>query len=99
MNWAGSGKDNVAAELTTRLKKPIETGTTLRVEGKVVKNNRKLVITEGRILDSNNVPMLTASGKYVPMTDNQASLCEEDFVSSPDSISPAEFLDKPSPQA
>ena len=64
----------VAAELTTRLKKPIRVGQTLRVEGWVTRQTSRLILTEGAFLDSGVQPPLTAEGKYMPMPKDQIEL-------------------------
>jgi acyl-coenzyme A thioesterase PaaI-like protein len=83
----------VAAELTTRLKKPIRVGQKLRVEGWVTRQTSRLILTEGVLLDADRQPLLTAEGKYMPMPKDQIALTEKDFVISPESISPNEIVE------
>ena len=50
MTWASivaARRICVAAELATRLKKPIRVGQTLRVEGWVIRQTSRLILTEG----------------------------------------------------
>ena len=82
----------VAAELTTRLKKPILVGHALRVEGWVTRHTSRLILTEGVLLDSSGQPLLTAEGKYMPMPKDQIELTQKDFVISSESISPGEII-------
>ena len=90
MTWAAilaSREAVVAAEMTTRLKKPVGVGETLRVEGRVVKVGRKLVLTDGVILRGGDEVVGRASGKYFPMPGEGFRLCEGDFVSGGDALS------------
>lgn len=79
----------VAAEMSFRLKHPITVGSRLTVIGKLTRNLRRILITEGEILDPDGKMLVSSTGKYVPMPDNSVGLCEEDFVESPHVISPA----------
>lgn len=95
MTWAAivaSGRVCVAAELTTRLKKPIRVGQKLRVEGRVTRETSRLILTEGVIVDSDGQPLLTAQGKYMPMPKDQVELTAKDFVISNESIPPGEIV-------
>lgn len=50
MTWAAiveTGKMCVAAEMSTRLKEPIEVGASLRIEANVTKANRRVCYTMG----------------------------------------------------
>lgn len=95
MTWAAivsTRQGCVAAECSYRLKRPIEVGQTLRVEGEVTTGRSRLVLTKGQILDEQGRVMVTASGKYVPMADEEIALCSGDFVTSPESIAPTDLL-------
>jgi len=95
MTWAailGSRRPCVAAEWTTRLKKPVETGQRVRVEGRISGGRPRLLLAEGVILDEKGSTVASATGKYVPMHRDKISLCLEDFVSSPDAIDPARLM-------
>lgn len=95
MTWASivaARRVCVAAELTTRLKKPIRVGQLLRVEGWVTRQTSRLILTEGVLLDSSGQPLLTAEGKYMPMPKDQIELTQKDFVISPEAISPDEIV-------
>lgn len=95
MTWASivaARRVCVAAELTTRLKKPIVVGQILRVEGWVTRQTSRLILTEGVILDSARQPLLTAEGKYMPMPADQIELTQKDFVISPEAIQPHEII-------
>ncbi len=94
MTWAAivaARRVCVAAELVTRLRKPVQVGQPLRVEGWVTRGTSRLILTEGRILNAEGQALLTAQGKYMPMPREQIELTQKDFVISPDSIPPREF--------
>jgi len=95
MTWAAILKARracVAAEISTRLKKPIVVGQRLRIEGEVTDTKSRLMLTEGRILGQDGNALMIANGKYLPMPEDQAELCEKDFVVSEESIPLAEIL-------
>jgi uncharacterized protein (TIGR00369 family) len=70
----------VAAKIVSRLRRPVPAGVCLRAEGRVTGRKSKLVLTEARILDPDGAVVATATGKYLPMPADKATLCEEDFV-------------------
>ncbi|MEI8138911.1 MAG: PaaI family thioesterase [bacterium] len=76
----------VAAELTVRLQQPILVGQSIRVEGWITRAKARLVEAGGRIVDSRQVVLATAVGKYVPMSGEGLRLCLKDFVESPGAI-------------
>lgn len=83
----------VAAEMTTRLKEAIEVGQSLRVEGEVTEQKPRLLFTKASILNDQGKKLASAVGKYVPMPRDKISLCSEDFVTSPEAISPDQLLE------
>ena len=95
MTWAAiiaARRACVAAEMTTRLKKPVAVGQRIRAEGMVVSRKGRLIMTEGAMRDEAGAVLAAASGKYVPMAGEQIAICAEDFVISPESIHPAALL-------
>ena len=95
MTWAaiaGARRACVAAEVTVRLRQPIHVGRKLRVEGRAVTIRPRLIVTEGRILDSELRVLVEASGKYMPMPADQVPLCSEDFVAGPDTVDLDELM-------
>ena len=95
MTWAAileAGAACVAAELTTRLRQPITVGERLRIEGQTAGGKARLILTEGRILNADGAVVATATGKYLPMPSEHISLCEKDFVTSPDALPPTEIF-------
>jgi len=95
MTWAAIvevGRICVAAEMTTRLRKTIEVNRKLRVVGKVTGGKSRLLLTEGTVLDTNGEVLVSATGKYVTMSPDQAEFSAADFVISPESIHPDQIL-------
>ena len=82
----------VAAELTSRLKRPVEVGQALRVEGLVTETRSRVVLTEGCILDDHGQVLASATGKYMRMPPDKARLCEDDFTWTDAAIHPREIL-------
>lgn len=76
----------MAAEITTRLKRPMTLGMRLRVEGWVVRDRGRIVLTEGAVRGADGAVLGEATGKYMPMADGEAWLSEKDFVESPEAI-------------
>ncbi len=95
MTWAAivsCRRACVAAEMSTRLRKPVVVGQALRVEGWVTSARARLILTEGRIVDGAGLELMAASGKYMPMPADQAFLCSKDFVPDAGTIDPAMLL-------
>ncbi len=91
MTWAAivaAQKACVAAEMTTRLKQPVRVGQRITITGEVTRQTSRLLLTAGSIVDEAGEVLLTATGKYVPMKDDDNRMCSEDFVVSPSSIHP-----------
>jgi uncharacterized protein (TIGR00369 family) len=96
MTWAAilaARRACVAAEMTTRLLRPIAVGRRLRVEGRVTGGGLRLLMTEAAIRDESGETLATATGKYMPMRAAEATLCSEDFVAGPEAIPLDRLLD------
>jgi acyl-CoA thioesterase FadM len=74
------------------MKKPVQVDQALRVEGWVTDSRRKVVITEGRMLDSDGAVLATATGKYMQMPGEQFRICEDDFVKDDASLNPGDLI-------
>lgn len=83
----------VAAEMTTRLHAPSAAGVPLRVEARVVRATRRLVLTEGRVITGDGLLVASTSGKYMPVPVDHAGTRHEDFVRHPDAIPPEALID------
>ncbi|MBM4143053.1 MAG: PaaI family thioesterase [Lentisphaerae bacterium] len=95
MTWAAilaCRRACVAAEMTARLKQPLVVGQTLRVEGRISGGRARLALTDGEIRDAGGRILVTATGKYVPMSRTDAALSAEDFVAGPGALDPAVLL-------
>lgn len=60
-----AGHTVVTAELSVRYVAPVPTGTTCRVEGKVLEARRRLVLTEGKVSGSEGIVYATATAKMI----------------------------------
>lgn len=67
MAWALVAEDNwgVTARMTIDFKRPVAVGTSVRAEGWIVRNRRRLVDTAGQIVDSNGTQLASAEAVYV----------------------------------
>lgn len=95
MTWAAiisTGQMCVAAELSTRLVRPMGIGAKLRVAARVTRNARRLVITTAVVTDENGQVLSEAMGKYVPVPPEKTSLHDKDFVHGPDTIPIADLV-------
>lgn len=81
----------VAAEMVTRFRSPMPVGARYRIEGRVVRSERRLVFTEGRVCCADGREAAAASGKYVPRREAHEAVADIDFV---DPI-PPELMLKP----
>jgi uncharacterized protein (TIGR00369 family) len=95
MTWAAiiaSSRACVAAEMTTRLRRPVEVGWNLRVTGRVTAARARIILTEAEMRNQDGETLVTATGKYMPMAAEQFSLCADDFVTSPEAIDPQALI-------
>lgn len=77
----------VAAEITVRLRQPIQTGQAIRAEGWTNDTRwSRLALAEGRIVDEAGTVLASGTGKYVPMPAGGLPLCSHDFVRHPDAL-------------
>lgn len=95
MTWAAiieTGSACVSAEMTTRMKKPVAVGLKIRVEGWVAESRKKVVLTEGRMLDGAGTVLASSTGKYMQMPGDQFRICADDFVADGLSIRPGDVI-------
>ena len=71
---------------------PVAVGATLRVEGRVDKNARRILLTSGRILDARGLVLVEAAGKFIPASGEQTRLSAADFVFDDDTLRPEDLL-------
>jgi acyl-coenzyme A thioesterase PaaI-like protein len=68
MAWSLAGTDNwgVTARMGVEFRKPVALATPLRAEGWITRQRRRIIDTEGRIVDANTGAILaTSTGVYV----------------------------------
>ncbi|MEO8468773.1 MAG: PaaI family thioesterase [Chloroflexota bacterium] len=68
MGWAVIGRDTwgVTARMTVDFKRPVNVGQAIRAEGVVIDVSRRLLRTEGRILDATSgVVLVSSTGTYI----------------------------------
>ncbi len=61
----GSAVTAVTGEITVRFRKPVETGTTVRLLGKVVEKKGRIIHTRGWILDSDGESAAEGQARFV----------------------------------
>jgi len=89
MAWAAmvaARRPCVAAEMTTRLRRPATVGMRLRVEGEVTETGSRILTTAGRVLDEQGRELAGATGKFVPMPTEQAGEWLHDLITGPDTL-------------
>jgi acyl-CoA thioesterase FadM len=68
MAWALVGEDNwgVTARMSVNFRKPVMVGVPIRADGWITQARRRIVDTEGRIVDATTgIRLATATGVYV----------------------------------
>jgi len=55
----------VTAEMTVRFKKPVETGTVVRIVGKVVETKGRILSTHGTVFDASGAPAAEATARFL----------------------------------
>ena len=98
MTWAAmiaAAKPCVAAELTVRLVAPVEPDQGLLAESAVPEAGRKVIVTEATVRGPNGTLVAKATGKYLPMREEQFTLSHADFVWDSNSLQPQDLVDAP----
>jgi len=98
MTWAAmiaSARPCVAAELTVRLVAPAEPDQELRAESVVPESGRKVIATDAKVYGPGGAVVAKATGKYLPMRDDQFSMSHTDFVWDADSLQPQDLVRTP----
>jgi len=68
--WAGR-RFCVCGELNVRFRQAVSVGQRLRVEAKIISNRTRLIETEGSVRDTGDKLLVSAEGKYVPVSPEQ----------------------------
>jgi len=91
MTWAAivaAHRGCVTAEISVRLRSPINVGEPLRFAARVCAAKRLLLRTEAQVTRADGTIAATASGSYLPMNAAQLAFNAADFVAHPDAIDP-----------
>jgi uncharacterized protein (TIGR00369 family) len=86
MAWAviGKGTWGVTARLNLSFRKPIETGRPIRAEGWVVEDRRRMIRTEGRVLDAASGTVLaTGEGTFMAAPPDQLEVLKARYKLRP----------------
>ncbi len=73
----------VAAEMTTRFRRPMPVGAAYRIAGRVTRSTPRLVVAEASVTGPDGEPVATAGGKYIPMRAVSAADAAVDFIDPP----------------
>ncbi len=69
------------AELNVRFLKPLQPGQASTAVAELVENRRdKIYYAKAELLDADGTMVATATGKYLPISDEQAAMMAEDFI-------------------
>lgn len=83
MTWAAIlalKRGCVSAEFTTRLKAPVQVGQRIRVSGTVTRARGRLALVEGEAVGDDGTIFATATGKYMPVSEDMQEAFVKDFV-------------------
>jgi acyl-coenzyme A thioesterase PaaI-like protein len=86
MTWAailGTNRLCVAAEMTTRFRRPMPVGAAYRFAGRITRATPRLVLAEASVTGPDGEAVATAEGKYMPMREGSAADAAVDFVDAP----------------
>src|SRR2546421_7129777 len=95
MVWAATWRVRrlcLCAELTVRFRQGSAPGQLLKIEATVETSRPRMVETAGKIFDSTGKLLVTAQGKYIPVTPEQHQAVISTFVSHPETQKAADFL-------
>lgn len=69
MVWAAAGREihTITAEMTVRFKNPLPTDRTVKVEGRVVEEKKRIILAEAKVFDEEKV-YAEATGKLFRVT-------------------------------
>ncbi len=82
MAWSLVGEDNwgLTARMNVAYKRPVEIGQSLHAEGRVVRSRRRIVDTEGRIVDAvTGRTLATATGVYFAADESRKQQLRERY--------------------
>lgn len=100
MVWAATWRARrfcLCGELTVRFRQMTAPGQLLKIEATVETSRPRMVETAGKIFDSTGKLLVTAQGKYIPVTPEQHQAVVATFDSHPETQQAADFLRGTSP--
>jgi len=83
MGWAAAlaeGRMCMAAELTMRFRRPVIVGQPLTVRAQFVEKQRKILIAQAQLTDANGTVLSSASGKFLPISDEKAQDIDRNYL-------------------
>jgi len=95
MVWAATWRVRrfcLCGELTVRFRQGTAPGQLLKVEAFVETSRPRLVETAGKIFDASGKLLVTAQGKYIPVTPEQHLAVIQTFAANPETETAASFL-------
>src|SRR5256714_11851987 len=95
MVWAATWRVRrfcLCAELTVRFRQGSAPGQLLKIEATVETSRPRMVETAGKIFDGSGKLLVTAQGKYIPVTPEQHQAVISTFVTHPETQKAADFL-------
>jgi len=90
MGWSASLRHDrmfVTGELTIRFIKPFPAGELMIVEGRAHKVNRRMASVTGEVRDEAGTVYAVATGKFLPMSEEQTKEVDGKLKYGPDTIS------------
>ncbi len=90
MGWAPSLKSDrmfVTGELTTRFLKPFPVGKEMIVEAWPIRVSKRLALVEGEVKDGEGTVYVSASGKFLPMSEEESQAVSRELIHGPETIS------------
>jgi len=95
MVWAATWRVRrfcLCGELTVRFRQGTAPGQLLKVAAIVETSRPRLVETAGKLFDASGKLLVTAQGKYVPVTPEQHQAVIQTFASNPETEKAANYL-------
>ena len=83
MSWAinAIGAFAVTARMSTSFKHPVQTGTTVHVEGRVIRQRRRLIDASAAVVDPEaGTTLASAEGVFMRVSDEQAAAWRARYV-------------------
>lgn len=95
MVWAATWRVKrfcLCGELIVRFRQGAAPGQLLKIEASVETSRPRLVETAGKVFDGTGKLLVTAQGKYVPVTPEQHQAVTQTFATNPETEKAANYL-------